>query len=106
MPTFMQALTAIFTMPAETDWEALAKTAQSRAELYTGVPGLRSKAFILSPERRQYGGFYIFESRESCDAFLHSELFAGAIEKFGQPELRTFEVVAEVAQGHVLNTEL
>ncbi len=101
----MNALTAIFTMPAETDWEALATTAQARAALYAAVPGLRSKAFVLSPERRQYGGIYVFDSRDSLDAFLRSALFAGAIEKFGQPELRAFEVVAAVEQGAVVNPQ-
>jgi hypothetical protein len=85
-------------MPAETDWEALAKTAKSRAALYAAVAGLRSKAFVLAPERRQYGGLYVFDSRDALDAFLRSDLFAGAIEKFGQPELRSFEVVATVEQ--------
>lgn len=101
----MQALTAIFTLPAETDWQALRATAQARVNLYTDVPGLRSKSFVLSPERRQYGGLYVFESREALDAFVRSALFAGAVETFGQPELRAFEVVVAVEQGQVLNPE-
>lgn len=95
----MYALTTHFTMPADADWEALREVAKERAmSLYQHVPGLRAKAFVVDPERRLYGGHYVWETREALDAFLASELFQSSVAKFGQPELHRYEVPAYVEQ--------
>ena len=95
----MHAMIVRFTMPEGTDWEALRRVARERAEAYyRNLPGLRSKAFIISPERREYGGQYVWETREQLEEFLRSEVFAGAVAKFGRPEVLTFEVPAYVEQ--------
>jgi heme-degrading monooxygenase HmoA len=98
----MYALIAVFTLPEGTDWEAMRQTAQQRAALYTEVPGLRSKAFVLAPERRQYGGHYIWETRAALNDFLTSDLFAGSKAKFGEPEIAIFEVAAYLSEGVVV----
>lgn len=94
------ALTAHFTMPVDADWNALRATAQERATtMYQNLPGLRAKAFVIDPARRVYGGHYVWESREALEAFLSSPLFQSSIAKFGQPELRVYEIPAYVEQG-------
>ena len=74
----MHAMVVRFAMPEGTDWETLRRVARERAEAYyRNLPGLRSKAFIISPERREYGGQYVWETREQLEEFLRSEIFAG-----------------------------
>lgn len=96
----MYAMTALFTLPEDTDWNAMREFARQRAETYyLDLPGLKSKAFIIDSERRLYGGQYVWETREAMDAFIASDIFRGAREKFGEPEFRFFEVPAYVEQG-------
>jgi heme-degrading monooxygenase HmoA len=99
----MYALIVVFTLPEGTDWEAMRQTARERAALYAEVPGLRSKAFVLAPERRQYGGHYVWETREALNAFLTSDLFASSKVKFGEPELAIFEVAAYLSEGMIVS---
>ncbi len=98
----MYALTTRFKLPQGTDWGRLRTIIAERALVYAGVPGLRSKAFLLDERTGAYGANYLWESRESLDAFLKSELFQGAIAKFGQPQLQVHEVVAYVERGAVI----
>ena len=96
----MYAMTAVFTLPEDTDWDAMRAIARERAEVYyLDLPGLKSKAFIIDPERRLYGGQYVWETRAAMDAFIASDIFRGAVAKFGQPEFRFYEVPAYVEQG-------
>lgn len=96
----MYAMTAVFTLPEGTDWEALRALTRQRAEAYyLDMPGLVAKAFIIDPERRRYGGQYVWETRAALDAFLASEVFRGAIARFGEPEIARYEVTAYVERG-------
>jgi heme-degrading monooxygenase HmoA len=99
MPRY--AITAIYTLPKDTNWEALRETARQRASLYAEVPGLRAKAFVIAPERREYGGHYVFESREALETFLASELFAGSKARFGEPVITIAEVAAYLSEGAI-----
>ncbi len=57
-----------------------------RAEnLYRNMPGLVSKAFLYDLETREYGGNYVWETREDLDRFLSSEIFRAGKAKFGEP---------------------
>jgi heme-degrading monooxygenase HmoA len=102
----MYALTTRVFLPADTDWEAMRAVARERAQLYEGVPGLRTKALVLDPAQRAYGGLYIWESREALDAFLASDLFQAAVQKFGGAiEIRIYEVPALLEGGAVVAAE-
>lgn len=93
----MIATSIRFILPASTDWNAMRKLMQERAKLYASVPGLRSKAFVLNVERREYGGNYVWESRGAFDKFLRSELYLSAVRKLGEPaEAKVYEVPAYV----------
>lgn len=93
----MIATSIRFILPASTDWNAMRTLMQERAKLYASVPGLRSKAFVLNVERREYGGNYVWETRGAFDKFLRSELYLSAVRKLGEPaEVKVYEVPAYV----------
>ncbi|GAC1654576.1 MAG: hypothetical protein NVS9B12_05190 [Vulcanimicrobiaceae bacterium] len=98
----MIACTIRYIFPQETDWEATRKLLRERALLYAGMPGLISKAFLLDPQSGEYGGNYVWESRAALDAFLASEMFAGARARFGEPQIRIHEIAAYLDRGNVI----
>lgn len=98
----MYALTVRFRLPPATDWKALRTTIAERARMYEGMPGLRSKAFVLDESAGEYGGNYVWESRAAIEAFLRSEPFRGAVERFGAPDVRIHEVIACLEGGKVI----
>ena len=86
-----------FILPEGTNWKAMRELMEQRATLYQNVSGLRSKAFVLNPESREYGGNYVWDSRAAFDAFLRSELYLGAVKKLAEPqEVKIYEVPAYV----------
>lgn len=95
----MHALSIRFRLPSNTDWDATRQLMHQRAALYSNVDGLISKAFLLNPRTGEYGGNYVWESSEAARAFLSSELFQGAVRKFGQPVVSEYEVVAYLEHG-------
>jgi len=48
--------------------------ADSVAESFARVPGLRWKVWFLNEEQRAAGGIYLFESQPALNRFLTSEL--------------------------------
>jgi len=98
----MFTLTMRFTLPKDTDWSQIPALMEDRARtLYINMPGLISKAFIYDPETREYGGNYLWETREQIDAFLKSDIVAGARKKFGEPTYRVHQVAAYLDRGKV-----
>ncbi|NVH71638.1 hypothetical protein FSB08_03515 [Paraburkholderia sp. JPY432] len=49
----------------------IAETAPARLE---GMPGLRSKAFMLNSAKREATNFYVWESEDAAEAFFTDEL--------------------------------
>ena len=86
------AASILYTLPEDTDWEAMRSVQRERSTLYVGMPGLRSKAFVVDPASRRYGGLYVWESRAALDDFLQGDIVAGLVARFGRPEVRVFEV--------------
>ena len=99
----MYAMTSYFSLPDDTDWDAMRELARTRAVPYQAVPGLRSKAFVVDPERRLYGANYVWESRDALDTFLESDLFQGIVARLGQPEMHIYEVPAYLEQGIIVH---
>ena len=98
----MYALTTRFKLPQSTDWGRLRTIIAERALVYAGVPGLRSKAFVLDERTGDYGANYVWESRAAAEAFVASETFRGAVARFGTPEVRLHEVIACLEGGKVV----
>ncbi len=99
----MFATTTRFTMSPDTDWEEFRRLAVRRAfEAYRSVPGLRSKAFVYSPERGEYGGNYVWETQDDAEAFLRSELWRKTVALFGEPRTERWEISAYVEDGDLV----
>lgn len=99
----MIAAKITFKLPLTTDWESIRKLALDRAEnLYQGLAGLKTKMFILNRETGEYGGMYVWESRQALDTFLNSATFSSSKEKFGIPTIEIFELLAHIEQGKLV----
>lgn len=98
----MIAMTSLFTLPDDTDWEAMRGTARERIPLYLDMPGLHAKAFVIDEAGRRYGGLYVWDSREAMEDFLTSDVLAGARRRFGEPHVEIFEVPAYLEAGRVV----
>ena len=99
----MIATSILFKLPATTDWQSLQELAKDRAKnLYQGMPGLQTKVFVLNRETGEYGGLYVWESKEALDTFLNSPTFQTSKEKFGVPEIKTFDLLAHIEKGKLV----
>ena len=82
----MFATTIRYTVKPGTDWEHLRQSLIRRAfDTYRFVPGLRSKAFVLSPERGECGGNFVWETQDDAEAFPRSDLFRATVAWLGEP---------------------
>ena len=82
-----------FGVPEGADLDAMRNLMKERAKQFRSLPGLRSKAFLLDADRREIGGNYVWETHESLDAYLRSDLYLDVVRKLGEPkEMRIYEV--------------
>jgi hypothetical protein len=58
-----------------TDPAAYEELSEALAPAFAAVPGLVSEVWLASRSRNRFGGFYLFDSRASFDAFVAGELF-------------------------------
>ena len=56
--------------------EELLHTAREREPQFSDIPGLVQKYYVRLSEPGRYGGVYLWDSRESLQAFRKSELAA------------------------------
>ena len=61
--------------------------AMKLTSVFAAVPGLKRKHWLANEENNIYGGVYIFDSKESHDAFVESKLYAGVK---GNPSFTNF----------------
>ena len=61
--------------------------AMQATSAFAAVPGLIRKHWLANEENNTYGGVYIFDSKESHDAFVKSKLYAGVK---GNPSFTNF----------------
>ena len=78
--------------------DALVAAFEGSAPLYRGMGGLRSKAYVIDPERNEFGGFYLWESREQMARVQGSEDWLRSVrERYGiTPTIRVFEAPVTV----------
>src|SRR4030065_2671155 len=82
-----------FVLPEGTDWNAMRQLMKERSKQFIKLPGLRSKAFLLDADRRERVGNYVWETRESLEGHLRSDLYLAVVRKLGAPEeLRIYKV--------------
>jgi len=80
--------------------------AMKLTSVFAAVPGLKRKHWLANEENNTYGGVYIFDSKESHDAFVESKLYAGVK---GNPSFtnfsgKSFENIDSLAK-HTRGTE-
>lgn len=76
--------------------EELLKRAREREPLFKAMPGLLQKYYVRLDEPGQYGGVYVWDSKESMQAFRQSDLAASipkAYEILEPPRVETFDTI-------------
>ena len=56
------------------DEQAVRKIAETARARFEGMPGLRSKAFMLNSEKCEAVNFYVWDSEDAAKAFFTDEL--------------------------------
>lgn len=76
--------------------EELEETLRSRADRFREVEGLVQKFYLRDRERGRVGGFYVFDSADSRDAYLESDLRATIGDAYaveGDPDVSTYQLL-------------
>jgi hypothetical protein len=73
------------------------EVAESARGRFVGMPGLRSKAFTVDPERREAINFYLWDSPGAAEAFFTPEMLERVRGLYGvRPTIQLVSVVAFV----------
>jgi hypothetical protein len=51
------------------------------APILANVSGLISKVWLADEEKNSFGGFYLWESKEAMETFMHSDLVAAVVSR-------------------------
>jgi len=79
------------------DEQTVRKIAESARVRFEGMPGLRSKAFTFSPEKRRATNVYVWDSAEAAKAFFTDEMVQRVTGLYGvRPEVEFVEIAALV----------
>jgi heme-degrading monooxygenase HmoA len=79
--------------------EELLKVAREREPKFKAIPGLIQKYYVKLGQSRQYGGVYVWDSKESLQAYRESELAATipqAYELIGPPNVELLDVLFQL----------
>ncbi len=63
-----------FRYEGDFDEQAVRKIAETARARFEGMPGLRSKAFMINAEKREATNFYIWDSEDAARAFFTDAL--------------------------------
>ena len=79
------------------DEQAVRKIAETARAKFEGMPGLRSKAFTFSSQKREATNFYVWDSEDAARAFFTDELLQRVTELYGvRPSVEFVEIAALV----------
>ena len=82
------------------DEQAVRKIAETARPRFEGMPGLRSKAFTLNPQKREATNFYVWESEDAAKAFFTSELVERITALYGvRPSIEFVQIATLVENG-------
>ena len=79
--------------------DKLMEKAREREPQFRATPGLLQKYYVKLSEPGQYGGVYIWDSKESAQSFGESELAKGipeAYEILEAPDIETMEILFQL----------
>ena len=74
--------------------------AMKLTSVFVAVPGLKRKPWLANEENNTFGGGYVFDSKESHDAFVESKLYAGVKgnPSFTNFSAKSFENITKLAK--------
>jgi heme-degrading monooxygenase HmoA len=79
------------------DEQAVCKIAESARVKFEGMPGLRSKAFTLNPEKHEATNFYVWDAEDAAKAFFTDELVDRIAGLYGvRPSVEFVQIAALV----------
>ena len=61
--------------------EYLKQMVEPDAPIIANVNGLISKVWLANEAKNTYGGFYLWESKEAMETFMHSDLVAAVVSR-------------------------
>ena|GEM_PF-271696 len=94
---FMIGVLVTFRYGADFDAAKIRKVAEMARSRFEGMPGLRSKAFTLNPEKREAINVYIWDAEAAAKAFFDEELVQRVTGLYGvRPSVSFVEVAALV----------
>lgn len=79
--------------------EELLKRAKEREPQFQAIPGLLQKYYVKMGADGQYGGVYVWDSKESLQAYRQSELAAGipaAYEILEAPNVEILDILFQL----------
>jgi heme-degrading monooxygenase HmoA len=83
------------------DEQVVRKIAENGRVKFEGMPGLRSKAFTVSSEKRQATNFYVWDSEDAAKAFFTEELRRRLTGLYGvRPDVEFVQVATLVENTH------
>ena len=72
----------------------IAETARARFE---GMPGLRSKAFTMNPDKREATNFYVWDAEDAAKAFFTDALLERITTLYGvRPDVEFVQIATLV----------
>jgi heme-degrading monooxygenase HmoA len=79
------------------DAAKLRKIAEMARPRFAGMPGLRSKVFMLNPEAQQVVNVYVWDSEQAARTFFNEELLQRVTALYGmRPSVAFVEIAALV----------
>jgi len=61
--------------------EYLKKMVEPDAPILANVNGLISKVWLADEEKNTFGGFYLWDSKDAMEAFMHSDLVKAVVSR-------------------------
>jgi len=73
--------------------EELLKTAKERAPRFKAIPGLLQKYYVKLGQPNQFGGIYVWDSKESLQSYRESELAASIPQAYKLIEAPNIDII-------------
>jgi heme-degrading monooxygenase HmoA len=97
LEAFMIGVFVTFRYGSDFDAVKIRKIAETARTRFEGMPGLRSKAFTISPEGREAVNVYVWDSEDAAKAFFNEELLQRVTGLYGvRPGIAFVEIASLV----------
>ena len=77
----MQAQIITYQLQDISQSDYLQQMVEPDAPILADVKGLISKVWLADEEKNTFGGFYLWESKEAMENFMHSDLVAAVVSR-------------------------